>query len=149
MVKPLECPLQVWNWQRTGAGHDWKNSYPLRDSWPLRRTLCCTSPSGFPVNRLAWMSPSPCACTEWTAAHQIAAHPSTTLASFHTPIGPCCATPEAPLNVPLSFQWALQTRTSSLCAPDWRLKKEKIKCVALLLSLFGIYSEHTNKCAPS
>lgn len=87
MVKPLASRVKL-----TEASKTKKTSYPLRDSWPLRRTLSCTSPSGFPENRLAWISPSACAHTEYAAAHQT--HPSTTLASFQAPIGPCCATPE-------------------------------------------------------
>lgn len=85
----------LWKSSSTRLGESGRKqaSYPLRVSCPLRRTLCWTSPSGFPLKRLACRPPSPWACTIWKDAQHTAAHPSTTLAAVQAPISPCRAAP--------------------------------------------------------
>lgn len=85
-IEPAPSPY----WSKSGSE---QASYPLSVSCPLRRTLCWTSPSGFPLNRLAWRPPSPWACTVWRDTKHTAAHPSTTLATVQAPISPRRAAP--------------------------------------------------------
>lgn len=68
--------------------HTDRHPYPLSVSWPRRRTRCTSLWSTVPVKRLAWKGAFPVStqCT-WNAARHIAAHPSSTWASFPDPIG--------------------------------------------------------------
>lgn len=65
-----------------------RRPYPLSVSWPRRRTRCTSLWSTALVKRLAWYGPSPvwpqATCT---TDRDIAAHPSSTWASFPDPIG--------------------------------------------------------------
>ncbi len=68
--------------------YTFSHPYPLRVSWPRRRTRCTSLWSTVLVNRLAWNGPSPVwAQVTWTAERHTAAPPSSTWASFPDPIG--------------------------------------------------------------
>lgn len=118
--------------------------YPLRVSWPRRRTRWASLWSRVPVNRLAWYGPSP-VWLPWTTERQTAIHPSSTRASFPDPIGSLAICPAVALQFYLSIrdcQFTLLTKTdhgdldldpdqvsatcSRLGTRQWR-KKIKIK----------------------
>lgn len=60
--------------------------YPLRVSWPRRRTRCTSLWSTALVKRLAWYAPFPVSPSA-TRTNTRATHPSSTWASFPDPIG--------------------------------------------------------------
>lgn len=75
-----------------GQQYEWKREPhtlgPLSVSWPRRRTRCTSLWSTVPVKRLAWYAPFPVSPkATWAAVRHIAAHPSSTWASFPDPIG--------------------------------------------------------------
>lgn len=111
--KKEKIPALVPYWWKIGGE---KASYPLRVSCPLRRTRCWTSPSGFPLKRLACRPPSPWACTAWKDAQHMAAHPSTTLATVQAPISLCRAACES-LLLTLTLSDGLDTSDLHLSSP--------------------------------
>ena len=86
-MNPNSVMRLIWDSSHT---HRDGGPYPLRVSWPRRLTRCTSLWSSVPVKRLAWYCPVPGVSPQhkWNDPTHMAAHPSSTWASFPDAIGP-------------------------------------------------------------